>query len=199
MSRDLLAWLVRFVTGCRGKGAALPSGPVVYYGNHSSHLDAVVIWASIPRPMRARTRPVAARDYWAATALRRYWATQLLNAMLIERREVTRASNPLGPMLAALEAGDSLILFPEGTRSLEGEVGEFQGGLFHIARQRPHTPMVPVYLENLNRILPKGDLLPLPLIGSALFGPAIFWAEGEPKPTFLERARAALLELQQTS
>ena len=199
MSRVLLAWMVRLVTGCRGKGAVLPAAPAVYYGNHSSHLDAVVIWASIPQPLRARTKPVAARDYWAATALRRYWANQLLQAILIERHEVTRASNPLTPMLAALEAGESLILFPEGTRSLEGEVGEFQPGLYHIARHRPQTPLVPVFLENLNRILPKGDLLPVPLIGSALFGPAIFLATGEPKSAFLERARAALMELHTTA
>jgi 1-acyl-sn-glycerol-3-phosphate acyltransferase len=133
---------------------------VIYFANHSSHLDFLTIWAALPAAARVRTRPVAGRDYWEKTAHRRRIARDFFNAVLIERQHVTVATNPLAPMLAALEAGDSLIVFPEGTRSADGAIHEFKSGLYHLARGRPGIPLVPVYLQNLSRILPKGDFCP---------------------------------------
>ena len=164
----LMAFLFRALCGARARWQGCePSGHQrIYFANHTSHLDAVVLWATLPPIFRARTRPVAARDYWAASRVRLWLAENVFHALLIERRKVTTQENPLRDMLASLDAGDSLILFPEGTRSSQLEPQTFKSGLFHLAKQRPQVEFVPVYLENLNRILPKGEMLPVPLLGS---------------------------------
>ncbi|MDQ5978986.1 MAG: hypothetical protein QG602_1960 [Verrucomicrobiota bacterium] len=196
MIKDLVAWLIRLICGVRViPREALPEGPAVYFANHSSHLDFATIWAAFPSSVRARLRPVAGRDYWEKTARRRRIACGFFNAVLIERKNVTVATNPLASMLAALEAGDSLIVFPEGTRSADGQVHEFKSGLYHLARSRPGVVLVPVYLQNLSRILPKGESLPVPLLGSLSFGAAMQLGADEAKGDFLQRARAAVQQL----
>ncbi|MBL9216169.1 MAG: 1-acyl-sn-glycerol-3-phosphate acyltransferase [Opitutaceae bacterium] len=196
MTADFVAWLIRVVCGVRLLPAeALPPGPVILFANHSSHLDFATIWAALPPGFRARTRPVAGRDYWLRTALRRWIAGGFFRAVLIERQQVTVKSNPLEPMLAALDAGDSLIVFPEGTRSPDGRIQEFKAGLYHLARSRPARPLVPVHLQNLSRILPKGEFLPVPLLGNLRVGPALRLEADETKPAFLARARAAVESL----
>lgn len=196
MTKDLAAWLIRAVCGIRSLPAeVLPAGPAIYFANHSSHLDFLTLWAALPAGVRTRTRPVAGRDYWEKTARRKRIARDFFHAVLIERQHVTVASNPLAPMLAALEAGDSLIVFPEGTRSTDGAIHEFKSGLYHLARSRPGIALVPVYLQNLSRILPKGDYLPVPLLGSLTLGAALHLAADENKAEFLQRARAAVQQL----
>jgi 1-acyl-sn-glycerol-3-phosphate acyltransferase len=138
---------------------------------------------------------VAGRDYWEKTPRRQRLARDFFNAVLIERQHVTVASNPLAPMIAALEAGDSLIVFPEGTRSADGQIHEFKSGLYHVARARPGVALVPVYLQNLSRILPKGDILPVPLLGSLTVGEPLRLNPEETKPAFLQRAREAVQRL----
>lgn len=190
----LLAGLTRLITGVRARWTccAPSSRQRVYFANHTSHLDALTIWASLPKPIRARTRPVAAADYWDRPGLRRWLSGRVLNAVLVERdgrREALRR------IAEALGQGDSLILFPEGTRSDGKDIGELKPGLFFVARQRPDVELVPVYLQNLSRILPKGEVLPVPLIGSARFGEPICLAANEDRQRFLDRARAALIAL----
>lgn len=172
----------------------------IYYGNHSSHLDFVMIWSSLPPWLRQSARPVAGRDYWERGAVRQYLAGRVFRAVLIER-------GPAGPDKAAasraaiehmaLEMGDrhSLIVFPEGTRSLDGEVGPFKSGLYHLSQLRPDVELVPVYLENLNRILPKGESLPVPMMSRVTFGPAFSVSGRDDKTEFLVKAREALMQL----
>ena len=175
----------------------------IYFANHTSHLDAVVLWAALPPEIRARTRPVAARDYWEKGAIRRYLATRGFRAVLIDRRvpgvsEPAAASNPekaIDSMLAALADGGSLILFPEGTRGDGAELGKLRAGLYHLACKKPGLELVPCWMDNLNRILPKGEVLPVPLLGRVTFGPGLTLGDGETKDAFLERCRAALLAL----
>ena len=197
MIRGLLAWLIRILTGVRLLHSSPgPPGPHIYYANHSSHLDFVVIWAALPAAMRNRTRPVAAADYWARGRFRNWLATRVFHAVLIPRGVVRREDDPIGHMIAALDAGSDLILFPEGTRSADGKVAEFRPGLHVLAHRYPHAALVPVYLENLNRILPKGEFLVVPLMGNAIFGPPCEGLrEGESRRDFLARTREALLEL----
>lgn len=196
MIKDLVAWLIRIICGVRLLPAqALPPAPVIFFANHSSHLDFVTIWAALPQPIRARARPVAGRDYWEKSPVRRRIACDFFNAVLIERQKVTVASNPLAPMIAALEAGDSLIVFPEGTRSADGAVHPFKPGLYHLARTRPDIALVPVYLQNLSRILPKGESLPVPLLGSLSVGAPLQLTSDETKTAFLDRARTAVQHL----
>jgi 1-acyl-sn-glycerol-3-phosphate acyltransferase len=167
----------------------------VIFANHSSHLDFATIWAALPSAVRPLVRPVAGRDYWEATAFRRWLASSVFNAVLIERKKVTVATNPMEPMLAVLAGGASLIVFPEGTRGVDGGIQPFKGGLFHLAHLRPATPFVPVLLNNLNRILPKGEFLPVPLIATLAVGTPLLINPGESKTDFLIRARRALESL----
>jgi len=198
MTKDLAAWLIRVISGIRFIPAErCPPGSAIYFANHSSHLDFPVIWAALPAAVRARARPVAGRDYWEQSALRRRLARDVFNAVLIERRQVTVATNPLEPMLAALDAGDSLIVFPEGTRSPDGRIHAFKPGLHHLARARPGVPLVPVYLQDLTRILPKGDILPVPLIASLTVGTPMGLEPAETKQDFLRRAQGAVESLAQ--
>lgn len=196
MNKNLVAAIFRLMSGVRSVAAEhCPAVPAIYFANHSSHLDFVTIWAALPRSVRDRTRPVAGRDYWDKTPFRRKIAADLFRAILIERQRVNAANNPLGPMLAALDAGDSLIVFPEGTRSADGVVHGFKSGLYHLARNRPALPLVPVLLQDLNRILPKGDVLPVPLIAHLALGAPIHLQEGEAKNAFLTRARDVVTKL----
>jgi 1-acyl-sn-glycerol-3-phosphate acyltransferase len=196
---NLAAKLIRLACGVRIlPESALPSGPSIFFANHSSHLDFALIWAALPATQRRRTRPVAGRDYWEKTAMRRWIASRCFRAVLIERQKVTVATNPLEPMLAALDAGASLIVFPEGTRSLDGKMQPFKSGLYHMARARPTVPLVPVWLDNLNRILPKGEFLAVPLIASVSAGTSLLFDTTESKTGFLARAQAALGALQRS-
>jgi 1-acyl-sn-glycerol-3-phosphate acyltransferase len=176
--------------------------PRIYYANHTSHMDFAVLWASLPGNVRRRARPVAARDYWERGALRRYFSQRVFRAVLVERGN----GGPLAPavrrelfdrMLAALDAGESLIIFPEGTRGTGDYVAPFKAGIYHLAQRRPHLDFVPVFLHNLNRILPKGEVLPVPLIAQVVFGPPIRLHADETKAEFLQRARDALCRLQE--
>lgn len=200
MIAAFVAGLARWTSGASARwiNCDPASRQRVYFANHTSHLDAVVLWASLPTDARDATRPVAARDYWEATRLRRWMAERVFRCVLIERKQVSRASNPLDAMLAALDEGSSLIVFPEGTRGTGDEVAPFRSGLYHLARQKPSLEFIPVYMENLNRVLPKGEFLPLPLLSSVTFGPPIRLEPGESKEPFLERARQAVCSLKES-
>jgi 1-acyl-sn-glycerol-3-phosphate acyltransferase len=196
MIRKIAAFAVRLLTGARSRW--IDCQPVdtqrVYFANHTSNLDFVLLWAALPTAIRAKTRPVAARDYWTQNRLRLHLAEKIFRAVLIERKRVTRTNNPIEPMLNALSEGCSLIIFPEGGRQDE-KPGEFKSGLFHLAKARPALEFVPVFIENLNRVLPKGEVLPIPILCSVSFGAPLFLAEGEVKSAFVNRARTAMLLL----
>jgi 1-acyl-sn-glycerol-3-phosphate acyltransferase len=168
----------------------------IYFANHSSHLDLVVIWSALPRDRRRRTRPVAGRDYWDSGAVRRYVAGRVFRAILIDRGDPSRRSavaarQSVEAIAAAMGDGTSVIVFPEGTRSTTGEIGPFKSGLYHLARVRPNAELIPVYLENLNRILPKGEWVPVPMLSRVVFGPRL-QLDGLEKHEFLDAARAAI-------
>jgi 1-acyl-sn-glycerol-3-phosphate acyltransferase len=173
----------------------------VYFANHTSHLDFVVLWSVLPRKLRALTRPVAAKDYWNS-GLRKRIAVNAFHAVLVERSgkmaEVDRASaarNTLEILLEALGTESSLIVFPEGTRGNGLEVGPFKSGIYHLWSRRPDLQFVPVYLSNLNRILPKGEFLPVPVISRVIFGPPLQLAKDETKESFLGKAHTAVCAL----
>jgi 1-acyl-sn-glycerol-3-phosphate acyltransferase len=197
MKRGALVFLIRAISGAQSRWLAQPSArQSIYFANHTSHLDAVVLWASLPPELRDRTRPVAALDYWEKTSLRRWLAREIFRAVLIDRTKVTAQNNPIQRMIEAMGSDDSLILFPEGSRGAGEEVGPFKSGLFHLAQDKPEAALVPVYIENLNRILPKGEFLPVPLLSSITFGAPLDRLENESKAAFLERARNAVRGLQ---
>jgi 1-acyl-sn-glycerol-3-phosphate acyltransferase len=193
-----LPFLIRALTGAR---PTTPSSEEptnsqrIYYANHSSNLDFLLIWATLPKSLRKNVRPVAAADYWLKNKFRRFLAHHVFRAILIDRKNITKSCTPLEPMMNALRAGDSLILFPEGTRDSGDTLGPFKSGLFHLAKHLPQLELVPVWLENTFRILPKGEILPLPVISTVHYGPKLVRECDEPKSSFLDRTRAELLAL----
>lgn len=195
------SWLrgvARLITGVRPRfaGGRLSPQPNIYYANHTSHGDFVLIWTVLPSLIRARVRPVAGADYWQQGAVRQYVANKVLNAVLIERGKLDRSADPTAPVLAALDAGASVIIFPEGTRNTtDAALLPFKPGLYRLAEARPNVPLVPVWIENVCRVMPKGELLPLPLLCSVTFGAPVAFDAAERRPLFLERARRSLLAL----
>jgi 1-acyl-sn-glycerol-3-phosphate acyltransferase len=187
--------LVRLLAGAHAnwQGCGPERRQRIYFANHTSHLDTLVAIAALPADLRAETHPVAALDYWGASRLRRFIAITCLNAVLVDRSGHADG-DALAPLAQVLEQGHSLILFPEGTRG-EGIVAPFRSGLFRLARRFPQAELVPVYLENLHRILPKGSVLMVPLICTSWFGTPITLTPAEPMAEFLERARQAILAL----
>ncbi len=196
MLSRLLVLLSKLLFGAypRWVGVAPEARQRIYFANHGSHLDTVTLWAALPPELRRRTRPVAAKDYWGG-GLRAVIAHRGLNAVLIERQRKSPEEDPLAPLHAALAQGDSLILFPEGTRTPGEQPGPFKSGLYHLALAHPEVEPVAVYLDNARRSLPKGSLLPVPLTCTARFGKVVRPQPGEDKAVFLERARAAVMEL----
>lgn len=200
----LLRGVCRLVTGAQPRWLCDPRAltPRVYFANHCSHLDTVVVWSTLPDALRERTRPVAARDYWGHGRVRRFIADRVFDALLIERKSAEGAEaverqrhETLEAMTSVLDSERSLILYPEGTRGSGEAVQPFRAGLYHLAKSRPGVPLVPVYLGNLARILPKGATLPVPMQGQVVFGPELHIAIGEDKQAFLDRCRRAVLDL----
>jgi 1-acyl-sn-glycerol-3-phosphate acyltransferase len=190
--------LARLVTGVRGEWRGCKPAPAirVYFANHNSHLDFVLIWSVLPRALRQATRPVAGADYWLKGPLRRLFGKRVFNAVLIDRTALTQDVHPVALMAKTLDEGASLILFPEGTRNLtEARLLPFKSGLYHLAKSRTNVELVPVWIENLNRVMPKGEIVPIPLLCTVTFGAPMRVAVGEDKGAFLERARTALLAL----
>ncbi|MEQ4925061.1 lysophospholipid acyltransferase family protein [Proteus hauseri] len=227
---SILVSICRFLTGIRAKQTSpiADNTPCIYYANHSSHLDGLVIWSCLAPTVRPYVHPVAADDYWNKNRLRRYLSRRIFRAVLIPRYatkmafpesecstedngqiELTKEQpindastatqnkvNALDLMQEILDKGESLIIFPEGTRGNGESIQDFKAGLWHLSRKNPNVQLVPIYLENLNRVLPKGSRLVVPVICSAIFGaPIESTTEEESKQQFLVRAKSALEEL----
>ena len=196
---SFLAGLARLISGANDLWVdCQPSSRQrIYYGNHTSHLDFVVLWSVLPSEVRNLTRPVAAEEYWSSSKLRKFLAAKVFRAILVDRQSSTveQRRDQMKRMLDGMGEEQSLILFPEGTRGSGDEVQPFKSGLFHLAKARPGIELVPVFLENLNRVLPKGEYLPVPLLSRVYFGPPLQLQDGEEKAEFLERARTALIGL----
>jgi 1-acyl-sn-glycerol-3-phosphate acyltransferase len=199
LTRSFLALLARFLSGAsvRWIDSQPDTCQRVYFANHTSHLDAIVLWSALPQPVRSLTRPVAAKDYWSAGRIRSYMANRVFNALLIDRTEIKVHQSPVDLMIREIGQRYSLIVFPEGGRNSGGEIGEFKSGLYYLCKKRPDLELIPVHIDNMNRILPRGEVLPVPLLTCISFGPPIWLEAGEPKADFLLRAREAVRRLKE--
>lgn len=166
----------------------------VYFANHTSHIDLVLVRTALPPACREVTRPVAAHDYWSQGWLRPHLA-KAFNAMLIDRKSVKVHQSPIDLMLEAMGDRYSVIIFPEGGRSDGQGVGEFKSGLYYLGKKRPDLELVPVHLHNMHRVLPREEYLPIPLLATVTFGPPIWLEQDENKNDFLARARQAVMRL----
>jgi 1-acyl-sn-glycerol-3-phosphate acyltransferase len=206
MLAKFMGWLllsaIRLLTGAQARWWGCPpkAEQRIYFANHQSHLDLVMIWAALPRELRGITRPIAARDYWANSAFKRWVTTEVFNAVYVERGGSSAdpgadALAPLQPLIGALRSGDSIIIFPEGTRGHAGEPQKFKSGLFTLARMFPEAVLVPAWIDNVQRVMPKGEVVPVPILCSVTFGTPIRLEDGEERRPFLDRAREAVIAL----
>ena len=197
MGYALLA-VVRVLTGAQARWHGCPpkAEQRIYFANHQSHADLVLIWAALPQELRSITRPIAARDYWTASRLKQWITTEVFNAVYVER-ERKGDEDPLQPLIHALDSGDSLILFPEGTRGHAEDPQPFKSGLYNLARQFPDVVLVPAWIHNVQRVMPKGEVVPVPVLCSVTFGEPVQLGADEARADFLQRARAAVMALRE--
>ncbi len=191
-----LSFLARLITGTQGhwKGCPPTAEQRIYFANHQSHFDWVLIWAALPRELRAQTRPIAARDYWTSSPLKKWLTSEVFNAIYVSRTRSSPDEDPLEPLVEALSNGDSLVIFPEGTRSNKGDPQAFKAGLYHLAEQFPDVRLIPTWIDNVQRVMPKGEVVPVPILCTVTFGEPMQIEPGEDKRAFLERARAAVMK-----
>ena len=194
-----LLGLIRLLTGAQARWQGCPpkAEQRIYFANHQSHADLVLMWAALPEELRGITRPIAAKDYWTKTALKRWITTSVFHAIYVDRVK-TGDQDPLEPLIEALTNGDSIILFPEGTRGNQEEPQSFKSGLYNLAMKFPHVVLVPAWINNVQRVMPKGEVVPVPILCSVTFGAPIALQEGEDRGAFLTRARQAVLDLRET-
>ena len=129
--------------------------------------------------------------------MRRFIGARVFKALLIDRQPLPGAPSPVDEMAAALQRGESLILFPEGTRNTtDAPMLPFKSGLFHLGRQCPDVELIPVWIDNIRRVIPKGQWLPVPMVCSVSYGAPLVLEADEDKDHFLQRAQAAVRALQ---
>lgn len=193
-----LAFLARLITGAQGHwyGSPPKAEQRIYFANHQSHFDWVLIWAALPHELRAITRPIAARDYWTSSKLKHWITREIFNAVYVSRQR-SEDEDPLEPLMEALRSGDSLVIFPEGTRGHAADPAPFKAGLFHLAQAFPEVQLIPAWIDNVQRVMPKGEVVPVPILCSVTFGAPIQLQPGEDKRAFLDRARQAVMALRE--
>ena len=198
MSLFLLG-LIRVLTGAQARWQGCPpkAEQRIYFANHQSHADLVLMWAALPEELRGITRPIAAKDYWTKTPFKQWITTAVFNAIYVDRAK-TGEQDPLEPLIDALESGDSVILFPEGTRGNQEEPQKFKSGLYNLAQKFPNVVLVPAWINNVQRVMPKGEIVPVPILCSVTFGAPIALGADEERSEFLTRARLAVLDLRET-
>jgi len=154
-------------------------GPAIVVANHNSHMDAFVLMSLFPLKRLAQLRPVAAADYFLKNPLLAWFTLEIVNMIPIERpgggRKLKRDIDPLQECTEALERGEILVVFPEGTRGDTEALGKFKGGVARLKEQFPDAPVVPVYLQGLGRVLPKGESAFVPRIVDVFVGAPVSW------------------------
>lgn len=191
-----LLGLIRVLTGAQARWYGCPpkAEQRIYFANHQSHADLVMIWAALPQELRHVTRAIAARDYWTKTPFKKWITTAVFNVIYVAR-DRSADEDPLEPLLEALGNGDSIILFPEGTRGHMGEPQPFKAGLYNLALKCPNAVLIPAWINNVQHVLPKGEVVPVPVLCSVTFGAPMRLEPDEERRAFLDRARAAVIAL----
>ncbi len=199
LMRVFLLGLIRALTGAQARWQGCPpkAEQRIYFANHQSHADLILMWAALPEELRSITRPIAAKDYWTTTPFKKWVTTAVFNAIYVDRVK-TGEQDPLEPLVEALGNGDSIILFPEGTRGNHEEPQKFKSGLYNLAQKFPHVVLVPTWINNVQRVMPKGEVVPVPILCSVTFGAPISLGCDEERSVFLARARQAVMDLRES-
>ncbi|MGD8243038.1 MAG: lysophospholipid acyltransferase family protein [Desulfobacterales bacterium] len=174
----------------------LPSkGPAIVVANHNSHLDTMVLITLLPARLLSRVRPVAAADYFLVTAGKAWFALNIVGILPIKRQRDTPDEDLLSPCYQALEAGQVLIFFPEGSRGAPEKLAEFKGGIAKLAERFPDVPVTPILLHGLGKALPKGERLLVPFFCDVFVGEALFGSAD--RQAFMNRLEARMAALSQ--
>jgi 1-acyl-sn-glycerol-3-phosphate acyltransferase len=192
----VLLGFVRVLTGSQARWYGCPpkAEQRIYFANHQSHIDLVLMWAAMPTELRRTTRAIAAKDYWTKSPFKKWLTTEVFNVVYVDRAK-TGEEDPLAPLMEALANGDSVIIFPEGTRGFEAEPAAFKAGLYNLAEKFPSVALIPAWINNVQRVMPKGEVIPVPILCSVTFGAPLQLEAGEDRKVFLSRARDAVLAL----
>jgi 1-acyl-sn-glycerol-3-phosphate acyltransferase len=191
-----LLGLVRLLTGAQARWYGCPpkAEQRIYFANHQSHIDLVLMWAAMPSELRHSTRAIAAKDYWTQSKLKRWITTAVFNVIYVDRAR-SGEEDPLAPLIAALHSGDSVIIFPEGTRGFDVQPQVFKAGLYNLAEKFPNVRLIPAWINNVQRVMPKGEVIPVPILCSVTFGEPLMLEKNEARQAFLARARNAVIHL----
>ncbi len=169
----------------------------VIVANHNSHFDTMALLAAVPGGHIGGVKAVAAGDYFGKTGIKKWASEFFVDALLIPRsrpRPGTSDPDPIQMMIDALDNGNSLIIFPEGTRGEPGVMQPFKKGIGLILSERPYIPFVPVYMQGIHKLLPKGGTVPVPFDNSVRFGQPVF-CKGMTIEEIVARAEAEVLAL----
>ena len=193
-----LLGLIRLLTGAQARWYGCPpkAEQRIYFANHQSHADLLMMWAALPEELRGITRPIAAKDYWTSSPFKKWVTTAVFNAVYVER-EKKGDEDPLQPLIDALAQGDSIIIFPEGTRGHADDPMPFKAGLYNLATRFPNVVLVPAWINNVQRVMPKGEVVPVPILCSVTFGEPVKLGAQEERRAFLDRARLTIMALRE--
>lgn len=198
ITRQILVIFCQFITAVRAdwRGIEPVRKQRIYFANHTSNADLPLIITVLPPALRRETRPVAAADYWLKNKLRAFTGGEVFRAVLIDRRKEHQDTDPIEKIVAAIDEGSSIIIFPEGGRNRSDDpLMPFKAGLYNIAKTRPAVDLVPTWIDNIASIMPSGEIIPVPLACTVTFGEPLHVREDEDKDAFLKRSSDALIDI----
>lgn len=168
-------------------------GPAIVVANHNSHLDTLMLISLFHLKRLPHIRPIAAADYFMKTKPLAWFATRIIGIIPLERGAASRSYDPLQPCCDALDRGDVIILFPEGSRGEPEKLSQFKKGIAHLAERYPDVPITPVFIHGLGKALPKDDFVLVPFFCDIFVGEPLRYKTG--KLEFMETLAASFRAL----